>query len=476
MESRAQERERELEDLDRRIMSLASQIYAATCEWLGLVAEWDRISGWAEFGCRSCAQYLSWRCGISLTAAREHVRVARRLEELPAIRAAFARGELSYSKVRALSRMQQPAREAELAALARHATASQLDELVRGYRSVVAVEMAAADPSAAPSRYLHIDAADDGSVLIRAKLPAEEGAMVKAVLMAEADRLWRAEQDAAPAQQDAARGARGRGEAEGTAAPDGTLARESTPAGGCDESPPRRTLAERAADALVDMIETAASAGSSGAGRTGGDRYQVVVHVDSEILLTPAAEVGQRCEIEDAGRIAAETARRLCCDAGIVPLVEREGRTVDVGRRTRAIPPATRRALRARDGGCQFPGCTERRHVDGHHIEHWALGGKTKLSNLVELCRHHHRLVHEGGYTVNRLDDGAFEFRRPTGRRIPRVPRLRGGEAQHVRERHRTAHDACATIDYAPMDRDLGVLALLEHAPIRLEAATAPGI
>jgi hypothetical protein len=106
-----------------------------------------------------------------------------------------------------------------------------------------------------------------------------------------------------------------------------------------------------------------------------------------------------------------QTARRFACDASILRIREDErGEPLDVGRKTRSIPPALRRALRSRDQGCVFPGCTHKRYVDGHHIRHWADGGATKLSNLVSLCRFHHRAVHEGGLRVERLDDGAWRF------------------------------------------------------------------
>ena len=92
-----------------------------------------------------------------------------------------------------------------------------------------------------------------------------------------------------------------------------------------------------------------------------------------------------------------------------------KGEPLDVGRKTRTIPPAIRRALNSRDKGCRFPGCSFKRYVDGHHVKHWAHGGETKLSNLLTLCRFHHRLVHEGQVVVQTLDDGAFRFTRPDG-------------------------------------------------------------
>jgi hypothetical protein len=139
-----------------------------------------------------------------------------------------------------------------------------------------------------------------------------------------------------------------------------------------------------------------------------------------------------RSEVDGGAAIAAETARRLCCDAGIVVSTHRNGKVLDVGRRKRSVSPALSRALRARDGCCQFPGCMNRRFVDAHHIEHWAKGGATSLDNLVLLCRHHHRLVHEGGYRLERARDGSITVLTPLRRRIGAVPRNRGGDCKKV--------------------------------------------
>ena len=172
---------------------------------------------------------------------------------------------------------------------------------------------------------------------------------------------------------------------------------------------PSRTV--RRADALVWMAERVFESGDSPALALA--RHEIVVHVDAEVLAGGGAG---RCDIEHHTAIAAQTARRLCCDAGIVPTVDGpDGRPLAVGRRTRAIPPAMRRALLNRDGGCRFPGCTATHRLHGHHVRHWAQGGQTALDNLVMLCPTHHRLVHEGGFDVQRLDDGAFRFTSPRG-------------------------------------------------------------
>ena len=169
-----------------------------------------------------------------------------------------------------------------------------------------------------------------------------------------------------------------------------------------------------------------------------------------------------QCELEEGPWLAADTARRICCDASWVPLIEGVGgEALDVGRKRRTISPAMDRALRARDGGCRFPGCTRRRFVDGHHIKHWVDGGETKLSNLVQLCRTHHRLVHEGGFRVSRSDEGQFVFTRPGGRVMDGAKR-RGLEttdgADSLRRQNRALgltidHDTCVpTLTGLPPD------------------------
>ena len=452
------------------ITELASHIHAATCRWLGLVAEFDRRGGWFEWGCRSCAQWVSWRCGIAPVAAREHVRVARRLEELPSIRAAFADGQLSYSQVRALTRVEKVDKEEELLSLARHATAAQLERLVRAYRGVVVRARVA--ERGGPERFVTWSHDDDGSLLLRARLPAEEGAVVVAALEAGVDGLVAAHDASAEAPRSASAEAPARDEDASAEAPVRERASaEALPREDEDASAEAPCIAELRADALVLMADTLL-AGEPAA--RGGDRHQVLVHVEPAALRDGA--VDGRCELADGAPLAAETARRISCDAAIVPLFERAGRPVSIGRKTRSVPPALRRALASRDGGCRFPGCTNHRTVDAHHIEHWANGGATSLDNLVQLCRHHHRLVHEGGYSVTK-QGARLVFRRPDGRTlptIPRKPRVRGATLQQLNRRHGHSiePDACVSQwDGQRMDVALNVDALVAFAP-----PEAPGI
>lgn len=522
-----------IEELGREITQLASHIHAATCCWLALIAEFDAREGWADWGCRSCAEWVSWRCGVAPVAAREHVRVARRLAELPLVRAAFAEGRLSYSKVRALTRVEEVEREQDLLELASHATAAQLERLVRAYRGVVAVERAAHDGHA--DRWLTWDYDDDGSVRLRGRLPAEEGALVIAALeaareqarteatttrasaealartadeaggaaladasaeaqaltsgaggpvppgaSAEALALEAGEADGSSADASAEAPGRAEGQSDEVAMADASaeaLARGAGEGGGAgvvdaSAEAPRLTAAEARADALVAMAETLLATGP--AARHGGDRHQVVVHVDAATLRGRTR--GDRCELDSGAPLAAETARRLACDAAVVPLIERAGQPLSVGRKTRSIPPALRRALASRDRGCRFPGCTADRFVDAHHIQHWAHGGATSLENLVQLCRHHHRLLHEGGYAVGE-DEGRLTFRRPDGRRVVACPRPPRGHPDRLGTPRAIPPDACRSLSEGQrMDLDMAVDALLTFAPPPSVLPEPPGV
>ncbi|MHB1570977.1 MAG: DUF222 domain-containing protein, partial [Solirubrobacteraceae bacterium] len=172
-----------LEELEREICELAGHLAAATCRWLLLVAKFDERGGWAEWGVNSCAHWLSWRCSIGLITAREHVRVARRLRDLPLVQEAFSTGELSYCKVRALTRVATERTEASLVTIARHATGAQLERLVRGYRGVLAATVDGTR-DAHERRGLRWRWEDDGSLSFTGRVPAEDGALLLAAIQA----------------------------------------------------------------------------------------------------------------------------------------------------------------------------------------------------------------------------------------------------------------------------------------------------
>ncbi len=415
-----------IERLEDEITTLAGHLNAATARFLVLVGEYDRRGGWRAWGSKSCADWLSWRCGISPVTAREHLRVARALEELPLVRAEFAAGRFSYSQARALTRVATPEVEPDLVEMARHCTAAQLDRLTRGYRKAWEQMEEASDAHARRS----LDWWEDrGMLVIQARLPVAEGEAVLEAVRATRDLLRDQETaDTAPATS-------GRGDDSAEAPPERPAeaaaehdSAEAPPDGSAHadddsaEAPPRPPYAAKMADALVAMSERALRAGGSRV--PGAERHQLVVHVDLETLV---ADAPGQCESRDGRAIAPEVARRLGCDGGLVSVSHRHGRPLSVGRRTRSIPAHIRRALEARDGCCRFPGCRQRRHLDGHHIQHWAHGGKTSEGNLLLLCRHHHTLIHEGGFAVRRPNNGRIAFFRPDGRRIREVPRRPGG-------------------------------------------------
>ena len=510
------------ERLGEEIAELAGRIDAATYQLLVLIREFDEKEGW-NCGFLNCAQWLVWRISLAPGAARERVRIARALGKLPLMSEAMKRGELSYSKVRALTRVARPDTEKELVDLGRAGTAAHVEQVVRAWRkidrSVEASDDELRDASSQVST--HID--ENGMVVIRGRLAPEAGEVLMKALEAAGDKLF-AEQER-------------------------------------EDRPP---VGKVRADALALVAESALAGGLDSG--TGGDRYQVVVHVNDRELEAPepaatknrphvpagtsrqpevqangaaevnghvpagtpgqpevqanrAAEVSDRvragtprqpevqanggaevnghvpagtsrqpevqanraAEVSDrvpagtsgqpevrangaagadghvpagtsgdparhsvaaepartesadcvhsAGawvgkshvRVSAETARRIACDAGKVVMQHRSGQILSVGRKTRTIPPPIRRALEFRDRGCRFPGCTSQ-HCDAHHIEHWADGGETKLSNLVLLCRRHHRLLHEGGFSLRMDDQGAVGFYNPRGRLLERSP------------------------------------------------------
>jgi hypothetical protein len=364
-------------DLVDQITTLAGHLNAAQARFLALVAELDRRQGWAEWGVKSCAHWLNWKCGIGLGAAREKVRVAHALGKLPRIAAAMSEGRVSYAKARELTRVADATNEDYLLNIALCGTASHVEQVTRGYRRALDAQELSREAIQQRDQSFACYTDTDGSLVIRGRVPAEIGALFRKALEAAEDSL---------------------------------PIPKNVPAGTSLDD--RHRSRKRRVEALAVLAESFLATGPQEL--TGGDRQQIVVHVDAETLKH--RQVG-RCELEHGPSIAAETARRLSCDASLVAIIENErGEPLNVGRKTRTIPPAIRRALNARDQGCRFPGCSFKRYVDGHHVRHWAQGGETRLSNLITLCRFHHRQVHEGPVVVQILDDGAFGFIRPDGK------------------------------------------------------------
>src|SRR6059036_2250996 len=306
-----------LDRLGDEIAELSAHLEAATARLLELIREFDARGGWNS-GFRSCAHWLSWRVGLNLGAAREKVRVARALGALPLLTQALARGELSYAKVRALTRVATPETEERLLAVERAGTAAQVERTVRGWRRVDRQAEAKESARRHASRALHVYEDEDGTVVLRGRLAPEVGALLRQALAAARETLYqqRRREEAATSQTDASA-----------------------------ETP---TRAQQQADALALLAETALHQGLDPGGP--GERYQVVVHVDAVVLADPD-QPGQSV-LEGGTRVSAETSRRLACDASrVVMRHDADGRVVEIGARTRTIPPALRRALQHRDRG-----------------------------------------------------------------------------------------------------------------------------
>jgi hypothetical protein len=443
-----------LERLEAQICELAGHLAAATCRFLVLLADFDARRGWASWDMNSCAEWLSWKCQMSSGTAREHVRVARALRDLPVIRAEFGAGRLSYAKVRALTRIATPDTDAGLAELAGPMTGNQLERFARAHRQVSSAD----DAAARVQRRLAWRFEEDGSLAGTFRLPPLQGAVLLKALRAAAGDLEHphaaaqeqphaADQDhpdpPGPGQPDAAQG-------PGVSAE--TSPAEQALAAGQPQPPTSSSLA----DALL-VIAEAFLAGKV-ADADDPEVYQVVVHVGTD-AITPASQASgagdvsaetspaapgpaghpgdpARCHVEDGPAISVSTAQMIACSSTLSWMLhDSAGKLLDLGRRRRRPNAALRRAARERDKcRCRFPGCESRR-VDLHHIQYWSNGGRTKLDNLVSLCKYHHMLVHERGYLIAAARDGTFAFYRPDGTALPACPALPAPDGA-IEDRH----------------------------------------
>ncbi len=401
----------ELFDLGERCAEAYMEAAVLESEAMALLAQFDQREGWRLQGFGSAAEWLAWRTGVTLGTARERVRTALALTQLPQTSAAMRNGELSFSKVRALTRAATPDNEATLLELARSGSAAMVERVVRGWKKLDRAGELRAEQLRHRTRTFSAWVDDDGMVVVRGRLDPEIGAALMRAVEAASDALFR---DLTPANGDAT-----------------------------DDTTPE----QRRADAIGLIAERALAVGLGGEGvpvsGSRAERYQVMLHVDSE-TLTEHGEPGQS-ELEDGTRVSAETSRRIACDSGVVRITRgSDGAVVAVGRKTRSVPPSVRRALEVRDRGCRFPGCGLR-FTDAHHVKHWADGGETSLRNLVLLCRKHHRAVHEGGVRVCLDVEGKVAFFAPDGRVLADVaprPRQPDGSDRPIRQRRRLDAEA----------------------------------
>ncbi|MEA2461054.1 MAG: hypothetical protein QOH90_1231 [Actinomycetota bacterium] len=404
--------------LEREITELAAHIHAATCRWLLLLAEFIEAGGWAVDGVRSPAHWLEWKCALAPRSARDRVQVALALKDLPETTAAFSEGRLSFSQVRAIARVATPEDEAHFVEIARFSTAGQLERVIATYRGFKRNQELEQANRRHEDRKLEWDHDEYGAMVITARLSPEDGLKVITALGDAARDLPTEEPD----------------DGNGVGEPLGNGADEEN---GTAVPPKRRTSRRplrpgpEAADALVLMAERSQAAAPRC--RSGADRTLVTLHVDVDALVN---DLGDRCDLDDVVGIPPETARRLACDCSVIEILEKDGVPLDVGRKTRKISTPMRRALEARDKTCVYPGCSHRHYVDGHHIRFWTRDqGETKLENLALLCWHHHRKVHEGGFSMIK-DGDRFLFFRPDGSMVPEVSGMAAARGPNLERRN----------------------------------------
>src|SRR5467141_1076216 len=277
-----------LDRLGDEIAELSAHLDAATARLLDLIREFDARGGWNTGFC-SCAAWLSWRVGRDLGAARERVRVARALGALPRLAQALARGELSYSKVRTLTRVATPETEARLLAVGKAGTAEHVERIVRGWRRVDRKAEAEEATRRHRSRGLHVYQDEDGMVIVRGRLAPEAGALLMQALAAARETLYQR--------------ARTKRTEDGSAGPRFVDASAEPP-----------TMAQQQADALALVAETALHHGIDP--RAPGERYQVVVHVEAPVLAD--ADAPGQSVLGDGVYVPAGTSQRFACDASRV--------------------------------------------------------------------------------------------------------------------------------------------------------------
>ena len=332
-------------------------------------AEFDEIGGWCEGGIRSFAHWLSITTGFDPHTGKELLRVGKALRSLPLIAAAFAAGQLSYDKVRQITTVARPETDELMLGIGHGASGSQLARICRSLRRMREADAPRHDQEGLAKRGLWTHFDEDGMMRLVAKLPAEDGAVVMAAI-------------------ESITGSRPVPDSSGDAVPD----------------PAEDRWAARRVDALVAMSEHVLS-GVAGGLVVAGEARQVVLHVDVGVLTGETPD--GLCQLENGAPLSAAAARRIGCDAEIIPVIEREGLPIDVGRKYRSAPQRLRRALEVRDRFCRFPGCSvPAQQTHAHHLEHWALGGPTTLDNMILLCGFHHRSYHDGGYRIVKVADG----------------------------------------------------------------------
>ena len=392
-------------ELEPQIIKLAGEINAADYRFLKLLAEFDDNHGWWGDGIKSFAHWLNYMIGLNEVVAREKVRVARALTDLPQIDEAFRLGKLSYSKVRAITRIGTPNNQDFLLMIAENGTASHIERLAGKYRLCQRLD-AEVDPDELWKKdrafYYRID--EDGMYLFEGRLPAEEGAVIiKAInMMRKAIRRERGDDPEQDQQnQPHCQQSTGNENASQNVSAETFIQ---------DINPP--DILDDQASALTQLAEHYLETANKSSPHTSlSEKYQVLLHINAnEAHMDHQINQGDICHVENNKFLSREVARQLACDTQMrVVLEDDDGKVLNIGRKSRTIPRAIAHALNIRDGGCRYPGCTQHFWTDAHHVRHWAAGGETKLENLITLCRFHHTQLHKEVYEIQ-VKDQDFVF------------------------------------------------------------------
>ena len=366
--------------LEHQILTLAGQLNATEYHLLKRLDAFDECGGWQGDGIKSFSHWLNWKIGMGNVMAREKVRVAKALRDLPLIDAAFEQGELSYTKVRAMTRIATPANESFLLQIAEYGTAQQLECLVRKFRSLKQQELDNSEDTSEreiPTCDWFED--DHNMVTFKIKLPSEDAQNIIKAINRIADELYKPE-----------------AVTETETEPQKNVSAETFLDPGFTkqafENEEKPTRSECRAKAFALLAEQT-SAGN-----------ELLLHlqanpgnIDYKINGGPAAYTDNNLSISP------KALRRMTCDCKVTTAYEdSNGHILDIGRKSRLIPTKLGRVIKQRDQGCRFPGCCQNKWTDVHHIQHWIDGGETKLDNLVTLCRRHHTQLHQGKYRIHK--------------------------------------------------------------------------
>jgi hypothetical protein len=365
-----------IDELDQAIVDLSARINAATYELLVLIREFEDRAGYLKWGLKDAAEWLSYRCDLGRSAAYEKVRVARALRTLPAISESFSTGELSYSKVRALTRIAGDHDEQNLLDFALRTTAVRVEERCRELRfgSDASIDIAS---RAYANRSLRFSRNPDrGTMTVTVDLPIESGQLLERAL-------------------DKARD-------------DGVV---ETPEFASE------SWSTQQADAFVNLVNGYLSGGENEEAHA-TDNYLVTIHVDQAALKDGNGR--SAIPIESAKRLCSRQAGPRCDGQALVLTEDKQGEPLSIGRKSRIVPTAIKRAVLAKHNhSCAFPGCCNSRFLHIHHVEHWSNGGETSIDNLMPLCTRHHPLVHEGRFRIEKDFQDNWIFVRPEGQVIP---------------------------------------------------------